>query len=69
MRFYKRRADIVCDIYIYCKKSRGTCMELFQQRLAPLVLKFGIRQEQAGRNGLRRGEEEGMSRGAESQYS
>jgi hypothetical protein len=33
------------------------------------VLKFGIHQEQAGRKGVRRGEEEAMNRGAESQYS
>jgi hypothetical protein len=46
-----------------------TCMERFQLQVAPLVLKFGIHQEQAGRKGARRGEEDGMSRGAESQYS
>jgi hypothetical protein len=39
-------------------------MELFQLQVAHLVLKFGIHQEQ----GVRSGEEEGMSRGAESQY-
>jgi hypothetical protein len=44
-------------------------MELFQRPVAPLVLKFGIHQEQAGRKGVRRVEEEGMSRGVESQYS
>jgi hypothetical protein len=44
-------------------------MELFQRSVAPIVLKFGILQEQAGRKGVRRGEEEGMSRGVESQYS
>jgi hypothetical protein len=33
-------------------------MELFQQSVAPVVLKFGIHQEQAGRKGVRRGEEE-----------
>jgi hypothetical protein len=38
-------------------------MELFQRSVAPLVLKFGIHQGQAGRKGVRRGEEEGMSRG------
>jgi hypothetical protein len=36
--------------------------------VAPLLLKFGIHQGQTGRKGVRRGEEEGMSRGAESQY-
>jgi hypothetical protein len=30
-------------------------MELFQRLVAPLVLKFGIHQEQAGRKGVRRG--------------
>jgi hypothetical protein len=38
-------------------------MELFQRSVAPLVLKFGIHQVQAGRKGVRRGEEEGISRG------
>jgi hypothetical protein len=41
-------------------------MELFQRLVAPLVLKFGIHQEQAWRKGVRRGDEEGMSRGVES---
>jgi hypothetical protein len=44
-------------------------MELFQRSEAPLVLKFGIHQEHAGRKGVKRGEKEGMSRGVESQYS
>jgi hypothetical protein len=35
--------------------------------MTPLVVKFGIHQGQARRKGVRRGEEEGMSRGAESQ--
>jgi hypothetical protein len=43
-------------------------MEFFQRSVAPLVLKFGIHQQQAGRKGVRRGEEEGMNRGVESQY-
>jgi hypothetical protein len=38
-------------------------MELFQRLVAPLVLKFGIHQEQARRKGVRSGEEEVMSRG------
>jgi hypothetical protein len=33
------------------------------------MLKFGIHQGQIKRKGVRRGEEDGMSRGAESQYS
>jgi hypothetical protein len=37
--------------------------------VAPLVLRFGIHQEYARRKGVRRGEEEGMKRGTESQYS
>jgi hypothetical protein len=44
-------------------------MELNQLLIAPLVLKFGIRQGQAGRKGVRRGEEEGRSRVAESLVS
>jgi hypothetical protein len=44
-------------------------MKLFQRPVAPLVLKFGIHKEQAGRKGVRRGEKERMSRGVESQYS
>jgi hypothetical protein len=52
--------------YIY---SRCTYMELFQRSVAPLLLKFGIHQGQTGRKGVRRGWEEGMSIGAESQYS
>jgi hypothetical protein len=44
-------------------------MKLFQRSVAPLVLKFGIQQEQTGRKGVRRGEEEGISRGVESQHS
>jgi hypothetical protein len=44
-------------------------MELFQRLVAPLVLKFGIHQEQAGRKGVRRGEEEGKSGRVESQCS
>jgi hypothetical protein len=44
-------------------------MELFQLQEAPLVLKLGIHQEQAGRKGVRRGEEERMSGGIESQCS
>jgi hypothetical protein len=52
--------------YIY---SRCTYMELFQWSVAPLVLKFGIHQGQVERKGVRRGEEEGMSRGVESQCS
>jgi hypothetical protein len=44
-------------------------MELFQRSVAPLVLKIGIHQGQTGRKGVRRGEEEGMSRKVESQYS
>jgi hypothetical protein len=43
-------------------------MELFQRLVAPQVVRFGIHQEQAGRKAVRRGEEEGMSRGVESQY-
>jgi hypothetical protein len=31
-------------------------MELFQLQVAPLVLKFGIHKEQAGRMGVRKGE-------------
>jgi hypothetical protein len=42
-------------------------MELSQWLVAPLVLRFGIHQEQAARKGVRREEEEGMSKGAESQ--
>jgi hypothetical protein len=38
-------------------------MEIFQRLVAPLVLKFDIHQGQALRKGVRRGEEEGMSRG------
>jgi hypothetical protein len=41
--------------------SRRTCKELFQRLVAPPVLKYGIRLGQAGRNGVRRGEEEGWS--------
>jgi hypothetical protein len=37
-------------------------MELFQRPVAPLVSKFGSHQEQAGRKGVRRGEEDGMSK-------
>jgi hypothetical protein len=44
-------------------------MELFQRLVAPLVLKFGIQQEKAGRKGVKRGEEEGKSRRVESQCS
>jgi hypothetical protein len=44
-------------------------MELFQRSVEPLVIKFGIHQEQEGRKGVRREEEEGISRGVESQYS
>jgi hypothetical protein len=48
-------------------------MELFQRSVAPLVLKFGIHLVQAGRKGVRRGEEEeeekGVSRVVESQFS
>jgi hypothetical protein len=44
-------------------------MELFQRSVAPLAIKFGIHQGQTRRKGVRRGKEEGMSRGAESQYS
>jgi hypothetical protein len=44
-------------------------MELFQRFVAPLVLKIGTHQGQAGRKGVRRGEEEGMIRRTESQYS
>jgi hypothetical protein len=65
-RFYKRRADVVFAIHIY---SRCTAMELFQLQVAPLVLKFGIHQEQAGRKGVSRREEEGKSGRVESQYS
>jgi hypothetical protein len=43
--------------------SRCTCMELFRRLVAPLVLKFGIHQGQAGRKGVRGGEEEGWSGG------
>jgi hypothetical protein len=54
-------------LYIY---SRCTYMELFQRSVAPLVLKFGFHQGQTRRKGVRRrGEEEGMSWVAESQYS
>jgi hypothetical protein len=49
--------------YIY---SRCTCMELFQRLVAPLVLKIGIHQGQAGRKGVRGGEEEEWSGGVES---
>jgi hypothetical protein len=52
----------LCYIYGLC-----TSMELFQLSVAPLVLKFGIHKEQAGRKGVRRGEKERMSRGVESQ--
>jgi hypothetical protein len=44
-------------------------MEVFQRLVAPLVLKFGIHQEQAGRKGVRREEEEGKSGRVESQCS
>jgi hypothetical protein len=44
-------------------------MELFQRSVAPLVLKFGIHQGKTGRKGVKREKEEGMNRGAESQYS
>jgi hypothetical protein len=44
-------------------------MELFQRLAAPLVLKFDIHQEQAGRKGVRRGEEKGKSWRVESQCS
>jgi hypothetical protein len=46
--------------YMY---SRCTCMELFQRLVAPLVFKIGIHQGQAGRKGVRGGEEEGWSVG------
>jgi hypothetical protein len=42
-------------------------MELFQRLVAPLALNFGIHQEQAGREVVRRGEEEGKSGRVESQ--
>jgi hypothetical protein len=41
-------------------------MELNPLLVVPLVLKFGIHQEQAGRKGVRGGEEEGWSGGVES---
>jgi hypothetical protein len=41
-------------------------MELFQRLVAPLVLKIGIHQGQAGRKGVRGVEEEGRSGGVES---
>jgi hypothetical protein len=44
-------------------------MELFQRFVPPLVLKFGIHQEKAGRRGVRRGEEEGKSGRVEIQCS
>jgi hypothetical protein len=44
-------------------------MEFFQLQVAPLVLKFGIHQGQAGRKGVRRGEEEGKSGREDSQCS
>jgi hypothetical protein len=65
-RFYKRRADIVFVIHTAVVR---TCMELFQRLVAPLVLKFGIHQEQAGRKGVSRREEEGTSGMVESQCS
>jgi hypothetical protein len=57
-RFYKRRTDVVFAIY-----------KAVVQSMEPLVLKFSIHPGQAGRKGVRRGEEEGVSRGVESQYS
>jgi hypothetical protein len=51
----------LCSIYSCC-----TCMELFQRLVAPIVLKIGIHQGQAGRKGVRRGEEEEWSGGVES---
>jgi hypothetical protein len=41
-------------------------MELFRRSVAPLVLKFGNHQEQAGCKGVSRREEEGMRKGVES---
>jgi hypothetical protein len=41
-------------------------MELFQRLVAPLALKIGSHQGQAGRKGVRGGEEEGWSGGIES---
>jgi hypothetical protein len=43
--------------------SRCTSMDLFQVQVAPLVLKFGIHQGQAGRKGVSRGKEEGKRGG------
>jgi hypothetical protein len=57
-RFYKRRADGVFAIQ-YIAVVQCTSMELFQRSVAPLVLKFGIHQEQAGRKGVRGGESKG----------
>jgi uncharacterized membrane protein len=47
-RFYKRRADVVFAIYIAVVQTWSS--------VAPLVLKFGIHQEQAWRKGVRRRE-------------
>jgi hypothetical protein len=41
-------------------------MELFQRLVAPLVLKIGIHQGQAGRKAVRGVEDEGWSGGVES---
>jgi hypothetical protein len=38
-------------------------LELFQRLVAPLVFKIGIHRGQAGRKGVRGGEEEGWSGG------
>jgi hypothetical protein len=46
-----------------------TSIELFQRSVVPLVLKFDIHQEQAGRKGVRRGEKEGKSGRVESRCS
>jgi hypothetical protein len=68
-RFYKRRADVVFAIYIAVVQNIHGAFPAISGASKNIVLKFGIHQEQSGRKGVRRGEEERMSREVESQYS
>jgi hypothetical protein len=61
---HKEKGRRLCYIYGLC-----TSMELNPPPVAPLVLKFGIHLRQAGRKGMRGGEEEGTSGRVESQCS
>jgi hypothetical protein len=66
MRFYKRRADVVFAIqYIAIVHPKNGAFPAISGASSVKIW----HPEQAGRKGVRRGEEEGMSRGAESQYT